>query len=393
MNIRRYFSFLLFGIILLITSLLVACGQPAPPVIVEFSAAPAQISAGEAATLTWHVTGATTLSIDQGIGDVDTSGTKEVSPTTTTAYTLTATNAAGTVSKPIVITILNTYTNDIWGYVISYPDDWVVDESPLLVIVKFRPPPQYSGEILVGRPPLDAGSLRDLAFEWLEVLNMDWHSITVLDNCEMQGKWDWYVSFDGTMDEHGKEVHGEVRYKQEGSSSFMVQVFFEKANYYVCPLTEILETFEMTTLSWSWYSDKALSISSSVTEALNTLSGTIDSLEPSETSDIAEEVATSFTNEIVIYQKQWEEIVPPKAFVNWHTCYADSLIEVEQVGISYASLYASAHNDVDWARAFMKMLEAMKHYNDCLSLRQEIFEIQASNPEQLPHYGCSSPPT
>ena len=108
-NKSRWYSILLFGLVLLLAGSLVACRQPTPssaaPVIVDFSATPAQISAGESATLLWNVTEATTVGIDQGIGNVPAAGTKKVSPATTTAYILTATNAAGTVTKSVVITV------------------------------------------------------------------------------------------------------------------------------------------------------------------------------------------------------------------------------------------------------------------------------------------------
>ena len=50
------------------------------------------------------VTGATTLSIDQGVGTV-TGTSVEVSPTATTTYTMTATNAAGSVTHSATVTI------------------------------------------------------------------------------------------------------------------------------------------------------------------------------------------------------------------------------------------------------------------------------------------------
>ncbi len=77
-----------------------------PPAIVAFSASPATIKAGESATLLWNVTGATSVTIDQGIGKVDVAGTKAVSPTKTTIYTLTATNSAGTNTQPVTLTIV-----------------------------------------------------------------------------------------------------------------------------------------------------------------------------------------------------------------------------------------------------------------------------------------------
>ncbi len=393
-NKPKWYSMFFLGLVFLLAGLLVACGQPTPPVVVEFSATPAQINAGEAATLLWHVTEATTLSIDQGVGNVLASGTSELSPNTTTTYTLTATNAAGTVTKSIVITIWNTYTNDFLGYIISYPDDWVVRDDIFWVLLKFEPPPDYSGGIDVAAM-VNAGSVKEVVLEWLRILvdEDDWYSIDVLENYEMQGKWDWYVSFDGTMEEQGEEMHGEIHAKQEGSWFYIVHMFFEKANYYDYPLTEIIETFEVTTLSWFWYSDKALTIPGSVSEALDTLMDGIALVDGSISCDITQEAATSFTNKIVIYRKQWAEIVPPKAFVDFHTCYADTLMELEQVGESYAACYGWANKEVGWTRAFMEVLEAMNHLNECIALRQEIFENGLNDLWQVPHYGSSSPPT
>lgn len=77
-----------------------------PPTITSFTAAPANIHAGESSTLSWNVTGATSLSINQGVGTVTgTTGTKSVTPTVTTTYTLTATNADGTKTATATVTI------------------------------------------------------------------------------------------------------------------------------------------------------------------------------------------------------------------------------------------------------------------------------------------------
>ncbi|MGZ5453920.1 MAG: hypothetical protein ACXW2R_06940 [Candidatus Aminicenantales bacterium] len=77
-----------------------------PPTITSFTAAPTTIHTGEASVLTWNVTGATTLSINQGVGTVTgATGTRSVSPTATTTYTLTATNADGTRTATATVTI------------------------------------------------------------------------------------------------------------------------------------------------------------------------------------------------------------------------------------------------------------------------------------------------
>jgi len=66
-----------------------------PPVVSSFNANPPDIDAGESSTLNWSVTGATSVSIDQGTGNVALTGSRAVMPGATTVYTLTATNAAG----------------------------------------------------------------------------------------------------------------------------------------------------------------------------------------------------------------------------------------------------------------------------------------------------------
>jgi hypothetical protein len=68
------------------------------PAINSFNASPASISAGESSALNWTVTGATTVSIDQGIGNVALTGPRAVAPTATTIYTLTASSSAGSVT-------------------------------------------------------------------------------------------------------------------------------------------------------------------------------------------------------------------------------------------------------------------------------------------------------
>jgi predicted CxxxxCH...CXXCH cytochrome family protein len=84
----------------------VALFQPATggsaPVISSFSANPTFIVAGQSTTLSWSVTGATGVSINGGVGAVGGS-TVQVSPTVTTTYVLTATNANGSSTATVTI--------------------------------------------------------------------------------------------------------------------------------------------------------------------------------------------------------------------------------------------------------------------------------------------------
>jgi len=85
----------------------VVSGAPPPslPVISFFTASPGSITLGASSTLSWSVSGAPIISINQGVGGVTPSGTRVVSPTATTTYTLTATNATGTVTQPVQVVV------------------------------------------------------------------------------------------------------------------------------------------------------------------------------------------------------------------------------------------------------------------------------------------------
>jgi hypothetical protein len=74
-------------------------------VISFFGATPAVVAAGQATTLSWNVSGATTIQIDNGVGDVSGITSKSVVPAGTTTYRLTATNAGGSVSASTTATV------------------------------------------------------------------------------------------------------------------------------------------------------------------------------------------------------------------------------------------------------------------------------------------------
>src|SRR4030042_136916 len=59
------------------------------PVVGLFESTPNSVIPGGIATLVWDVTGASSVSIDQGIGDVEAQDRKGVIPSGTTNYTLT----------------------------------------------------------------------------------------------------------------------------------------------------------------------------------------------------------------------------------------------------------------------------------------------------------------
>jgi hypothetical protein len=78
--------------------------QAAKPVITSFGASPTSIAKGGQTTLSWVVSGATSLSISPGLGTVS-GASVTVTPATTTEYTLTASNAAGSTSARTTIVV------------------------------------------------------------------------------------------------------------------------------------------------------------------------------------------------------------------------------------------------------------------------------------------------
>jgi hypothetical protein len=78
------------------------------PVVNSFDANPPSISTGGSSTLTWNITGATAVSIDQGIGNVGLTGSRAVAPGATTAYILTATNATGSITATCQVMVAGT---------------------------------------------------------------------------------------------------------------------------------------------------------------------------------------------------------------------------------------------------------------------------------------------
>ena len=65
--------------------------EPKAPVIAQFTAEPDTIERGQSSTLRWSVSDATNVTIDPGLGSVQSNGNRQVFPSNTTTYTLTAT--------------------------------------------------------------------------------------------------------------------------------------------------------------------------------------------------------------------------------------------------------------------------------------------------------------
>jgi len=78
---------------------LLQSGQPNPTT-------PSTITSGQLTTLSWSVSGASSVSVDNGVGDVSNVTSTSVAPANTTTYTLTATNSDGSVTAHAMVTVI-----------------------------------------------------------------------------------------------------------------------------------------------------------------------------------------------------------------------------------------------------------------------------------------------
>lgn len=79
-----------------------------PAKVMTFKAEPASIKAGESVTLSWAAVNSDNMTIGPCIGIVPARGSHQVSPTTTTKYTLTAKGRGGNDTQSVTVTVTGT---------------------------------------------------------------------------------------------------------------------------------------------------------------------------------------------------------------------------------------------------------------------------------------------
>ncbi len=78
---------------------------PAKPSINTFTAEPSRIERGQSSTLRWSISNATDMNIDQGLGAVQSQGSRSVFPSSTTTYTLIANGPGGSDTKTVTVEV------------------------------------------------------------------------------------------------------------------------------------------------------------------------------------------------------------------------------------------------------------------------------------------------
>jgi peptidoglycan-associated lipoprotein len=80
-------------------------GATNKPTVVTFVAEPQTVERGQSANLRWSITNATSIAIDNGIGEVSSNGTRRITPSEATTYRLTASGPNGTVSATTTVNV------------------------------------------------------------------------------------------------------------------------------------------------------------------------------------------------------------------------------------------------------------------------------------------------
>ena len=87
-------------ITLSIALFLLACAAN-PPVIKDFPVAKSTVSAGESTVLLWQVVKADTITINNGVRNIDFVGNTEIKPATSPTYRIVASNKVGNIANEI----------------------------------------------------------------------------------------------------------------------------------------------------------------------------------------------------------------------------------------------------------------------------------------------------
>jgi len=78
---------------------------PGGPVISKFTAIPDTVAAGQPVTLTWDTSNATRVTLQPEVGTLPSSGTRTITPMTTTTYNLTASNETGATTSQLIVKV------------------------------------------------------------------------------------------------------------------------------------------------------------------------------------------------------------------------------------------------------------------------------------------------
>ncbi len=181
------------------TAMVQVTTSPSAPVISTFLANPTSITNGQSSTLSWTVTGATSLTLNPGNVNVTGTASRVVSPTATTSYTLTATGAGGTstANASVEVTTSGTQPHYVNVYDGALDGHWIRsawESTPIYTNYSATAPGRTGQALEVHFGPSNSWAaigFADQKSDWSEIY---WHYLNEFRTIE----FDLYVEADAT---------------------------------------------------------------------------------------------------------------------------------------------------------------------------------------------------
>ena len=146
----------------------------------------------------------------------------------------------------------STYTH--WGFSISVPSRWLFVETRNQetgggIIDLFASSSAFNSMSITASNIEKIGGVPDIAVEAQYQIKRAqdlWGSIDLLNNQAMEGNWDWFLSFDSTLESTNEEFHTEIYFKVTQSNYYIVKLSYAEVDRDSYPWQEVIETFTIS---------------------------------------------------------------------------------------------------------------------------------------------------
>jgi hypothetical protein len=237
--------------ILLCTITLSGCNEQKKPIISSFEVIPTDIQLGETAKLRWVVSNATSVTIDNGIGAVNLSGIRKITPTETTIFTLTAKSSTSTVTATISVIVNQsiekgniTMTQFEFYLEITETKNARINQSQIYVIAINKNSTENQTSVL--KPTITEGDGNPAILGIGDIITF--HN---LSDFRFGERWDIHILYKGDIIGQSVFINPqspydtpEVRMIQSESSVTIIEIINGPLNQTFCSITAINATSE-----------------------------------------------------------------------------------------------------------------------------------------------------
>ena len=133
-----------------------------------------------------------------------------------------------------------TYTNENWGYAITYPKDWQVEVADVEKTFLVSSPSSYGSIRIDVIEPCPA---KTAAENWLMLIGTTYSSVTLLEGKVMLDTWDYYLSYEYVTDYN--QYRGEAFFKGTETHLYKLDTVGETWKYDSYRFDPIISTFEL----------------------------------------------------------------------------------------------------------------------------------------------------